>query len=183
MSERAEELLERRLSDHRAAVREFIEKAAALSPAQWLTPRAAGKWTPAQETRHIMLAYDAFRRDLEGLTTVRLRGTPLRRQIWRWIGLTFILWRNRIPVAVKAPREARPESESTAPDELLPALQRCADAFDAELAHTWRTEPRRRVTHPMFGALSLDHAIRLLSVHTRHHAAFLPMRTQLKETT
>jgi hypothetical protein len=108
MSESAEDRLERRLSDHRAAVREFIEKASALHPTQWLIPRA----------------------------------------------------------------------------ELLSELQRRADVFHSIFVRMWRTEPRRLITHPMFGALTLDHAIRLLSVHTRHHAALLPARSQpLQEKT
>lgn len=178
MSSRAEVQLERRLSDHRAAVREYIEKAGTLHAAQWLTPRAEGKWTPAQETRHIMLAYEAFIRDLEGGTPLRLRGTALKRRLWRWVGLNSILWRKRIPAAVHAPSETRPEWETAAPTELLPRVQRLADAFHTTFANVWRKEPHRRVTHPMFGSLTLDHAIRLLSVHTRHHAALLPPRSQ-----
>lgn len=171
---RRERQLERRLKDHRAAVREFLDRAHALNDTQWLTPRAEGKWTPAQETRHIILAYESFRRELEGGTSMRLRGNPWKRRVWRWIGLTSILWRKRIPVAVKAPREARPEWESTPSTELLPQLLRRAEEFDAAFADKWRTEPGKRVTHYMFGSLSLDQAIQLVSVHTRHHAAFLP---------
>lgn len=124
-----------------------------------------------------MLAYEAFIRDLEGGAPLRLRGTALKRRLWRWVGLSSILWRQRIPVAARAPFETRPEWETAAADDLLPKVQRLADHFHSVFARTWRTEPRRRVTHPMFGLLTLDHAIRLLSVHTRHHAALLPARS------
>jgi hypothetical protein len=169
-----ERRLETLLTDHVGAVAEFVERAKTLSNAQWLTPRAHGKWTPAQETKHVILAYDAFLRQLTEGTPMRLRGNALKRRIWRLIGLTSILWRKRIPVAVNAPREVRPDVITSGPDELLPDLRRRAEEFDVAFAHAWRNEPRRRMTHYMFGTLSLDQGIRLVSVHTRHHAAFLP---------
>jgi DinB superfamily len=171
---RGEHQLETLLRDHQAAVREYLDRASAIGDARWLAPRADGKWTPAQETRHLILAYEAFCRDLSGGTPMRVRGGRMRRVLWRAIGLTSILWRRRIPAAVRAPREIRPEWESTPRAELLPRLERCATEFDALFAQVWRTDRRRRVTHPFFGALTLDHAIRLSCVHTRHHAAFLP---------
>lgn len=174
---RRERRLQALIHDHRAAVREFVDRANAIAAAQWLTPRAEGKWTPAQETRHLMLTYEAFSRDLSGGGQMRLRGNRWKRALWRAIGLASILWRKRIPAAVRAPREARPEWESTPRAELLSDFQRRTDEFDELFARIWRNEPRRRVTHPMLGACTLDQVIRLSSVHTRHHAAFLPSRT------
>jgi hypothetical protein len=169
---------ERRLAalvrEHQAALCEFCERAESIDEPRWLVPRAEGKWTPAQETRHLILAYEAFCRDLNGEAPLRLRGNPLRRALWRLIGLTSILWRKRIPVAVRAPREARPDWETTPRDPLVAQLRQRGGEFDTMLARIWRSEPRRRLTHPLFGAISLDQAIRLCAVHTRHHAAFLP---------
>lgn len=170
------------LTDHIDAVREFVERANAVSGPKWLTPRAEGKWTPAQETKHVILAYEAFVRQLTVGTPMRLRGNALKRRVWRLIGLTSILWRKRIPVAVNAPREVRPEPITSGPDELLPELRRRAEEFDLAFAHAWRHEPRRRMSHYMFGTISLDQGIRLVSVHTRHHAAFLPRPLQDSRT-
>lgn len=166
--------LAERIAEHRASVRELLEKAGALAGEQWLTPRAEGKWTPAQEVKHVLLFYEAFMRDLGDVQRLGLRGTPWKRRIWKLLGLTFIIWRKRIPVAVRAPREARPDWETTPALELLPRLQRRAEAFDSLFASKWITEPDRRVTHPFFGEITLDHAIQIAIVHTRHHAAFLP---------
>lgn len=166
--------LERLLLDHQEAGREFLERATALPDSAWLTPRAEGKWTPAQETRHLILAYEAFTRDLSGGKPMGLRGTPMKRLIWRLIALPPILWRKRLPAGVRAPREARPEWEVTPRADLLPQFLKRAADFHALFALTWHAEPRRRVTHPYFGGLSLDHAIRMSAVHTRHHAALLP---------
>lgn len=155
-------------------MREFADKASALDATQWLTPRAEGKWTPAQETKHLILTYGAFLADLAG-TPMRLRGTPWKRRLWRWIGLPQILWRKRLPMGVRAPREARPEWESARAEELIPQLLDRAHEFDTTLARVSSTVPRRRVLHPMLGPLTLDQAVQLMSVHTRHHAAFLPV--------
>ena len=163
------------IGDHQAAVRDYLLKAQAIPESGWLTPRAEGKWTPAQETRHLILAYEAFSADLRGERKMGLKGTPLRRALWRLFGLTSILWRRKIPVAVRAPREARPDWETTPRDPLLLELRERAEQLDAVFAETWRADPRRRVTHPFFGDLKLEHAITLSAVHTRHHAAFLPV--------
>lgn len=166
--------LDELLTDHRAAVHDFVARANAIEDSGWLTPRAEGKWTPAQETRHLILTYEAFSRDLRGESAIALRGTPLKRLLWRAIGLSSILWRKRIPVAVRAPREVRPEWEAAPRHELIPRLEARAREFDTLLERAWLHEPKRRVTHPLLGSLSLEHSIRFHSVHTRHHAAFLP---------
>ena len=172
-------LLQERLDDHQAAVRGFIHRAQTLAGDQWLRPRAAGKWTPAQETRHVILTYEAFMRDLNDVERIRLRGTRFRRFIWKAIGLTAILWKGRIIRAVRAPRVTTPEVESAPASELLPALQECATRFESVFSEKWVREPERRISHPFFGLITLDQSIRLAAVHTRHHAALLPAASTL----
>jgi hypothetical protein len=176
ISPRREARLEALLRDHDGAVREFADLANAVADSRWLIPRAVEKWTPAQETQHLILTYDAFRRDLSGEGAMALRGTPLRRWLWRTIGMTSILVRKRIPVAVRAPREARPAWVDAPRAELVSRLESRAHDFEVLFARAWRGEPRRGMTHPLFGTVGLDQAIRLIAVHTRHHAAFLPRR-------
>jgi uncharacterized damage-inducible protein DinB len=169
-----EQLLESRIADHQASLREFVTKARDVPIERWLAPRAEGKWTPAQEARHLVLGYEAFMRDIGGGVGMQLRGSPWRRLLWRWLGLTSILWRKRIPVAARAPRESRPEWETVPASELLPELERRASEFEATLSRAWRDEPDRTVTHPYFGRITLDQTLQLVAVHNRHHAAFLP---------
>lgn len=166
--------MDERLSDHRASLREFVDKASRLSADQWLRPRAEEKWTPAQEARHLVLTYEGLMRDLRDEGRVRLKGTPLKRFIWRLFGLTSIMVRKRIPAAVRAPREFRPGDESTPAARLLEELLASGRSFEALFLEKIAAEPRRRVTHPFFGGLTLDQTITLLAVHNRHHAAFLP---------
>lgn len=165
------------MRDHMASVREFVDRASAVDSGRWFVPRAPGKWTPAQEVQHIHLAYGEFLRQLRETVPMRRRGHALRRIFARMIGLTSILWFKRIPVAVNAPREVRPGAITTSADDLLDALRRRTQEFDVAFATAWRTDPHRRMSHYLFGRLTLDQGIRLVAVHTRHHAAFLPSTT------
>lgn len=162
------------LDDHAASVQEFAAKAGRVGAARWLVPRAEGKWTPAQETRHLILAYDAFLRDASGAGKMQLRGSRMMRRIWRLFGLTVILWRKRIPVAARAPRESRPEWEPASAAELLPLFHDRATRFAETITRLQKHEPGRTFTHPYFGELAIDQTLTLVAVHNRHHAAFLP---------
>ena len=166
--------LEALLEDHGLAAREFVDRARAIDATRWLTPRAEGKWTPAQETQHVILSYREFLRQLRETTPMRPRGSSLRRRVARLYGLTSILWRKRIPVAVRAPSEVRPDAVVAPAAELLPMLEGLVREFEQAFRATWRDQPRRRMSHYLFGNLTLDQGIRLVTVHTRHHAAFLP---------
>lgn len=162
------------LDDHSASVREFCARAEGVGEARWLVPRAEGKWTPAQETRHLILAYEAFLRDASGVGKMQLRGSALKRKLWRWVGLTVILWRKRIPVAARAPRESRPEWEPAPASELLPLYRQRATEFAEAITRLQKSEPRRTFTHPYFGEIAIEQTLTLVAVHNRHHAAFLP---------
>lgn len=175
MSSTSHRRLAQLTQNHDRAVREFVEKARAIGSERWLTPRAEGKWTPAQEVTHLILTYEAFVRQLTHGETIRLRGTPLKRMVWRAVGMTSILWFRKIPAAVNAPREVRPDPVDTPAAELIPRLEERVATFENAFARAWRHDPQRRLMHPLFGYVSLDQGIRFLTVHTRHHAAFLPV--------
>ena len=169
-SERWQQLL----GDHAASVREYAAKAERIGEARWLEPRAEGKWTPAQETRHLILAYEAFLRDARGTGKMQLRGTPMKRTLWRWFGLTSILWRKRIPVAARAPRESRPEWETGSAAELVPLFQSRTSEFVETITRLQKNEPGRTFTHPYFDQMTIEQTLTMVTVHNRHHAAFLP---------
>jgi hypothetical protein len=162
------------LYEHRQAVQHFVGRAAAVAPDRWHVPRGEGKWTPAQESRHIVLTYRALVGDLRGERKMRLKGTPLRRRLWRLVGLTWIRVRRRIIRPVRAPAEVRPDAETASAETLLRELHDAVAEFESVLADTWARSPGRTVTHPYFGELGLRDAVVLCVTHTRHHAAFLP---------
>ena len=169
-----EEKWQELIADHAASAREFVARAERVGETRWLVPRAEGKWTPAQETRHLILAYDALLRDAGGQGKMGLKGNAVKRKIWRLVGLTSILWRKRIPVAARAPREARPEWEAAPASELLPIFQSRVEELASTIARLQKNEPGRTFTHPYFGDLAIEQTLTFLAVHNRHHAAFLP---------
>jgi hypothetical protein len=164
--------LDRLIAEHRGAVEEFFARAGQVAPGRWNVPRGPGKWTPGQEVRHVLLAYEAFTRDLRGGAPMRLVGTWWKRMIWRAIGLTSILHLGRIPAGARAPREARPTEDSGSAAALLGEL-RSRIYFERAFVEIWETTPTKRVTLPYFGTLSLRQSMTMVAVHTRHHAAFL----------
>lgn len=169
------------LMDHAAAVGAFSARAAAISPGQWNVERAPGKWTPAQEAKHLALGYEAFVRDLRGGPTLRLKGRWWQRRLWRWRVLPQILASGRISHAARAPREARPPDRPGDQSELLVDLNAQVAQFEAVVTETQLSQPRRQVIHPYFGVLTLTQLVRFCTVHTRHHTAFLPNATALAD--
>src|SRR3954471_15790276 len=133
----SEATLARLMTDHRAAVDELFERAGAVVPSRWSVPRGPGKWTPGQEVRHVVLAYEAFTRDLRGGAPMRLVGTWWKRLIWRAIGLTAILHLKRIPAAARAPRESRPTEDSGNSVDALAELRRSVDDFERAYVEVW----------------------------------------------
>src|SRR4051812_4339397 len=113
------------LADQSRAVDEFFHRAAQVEPARWNKPRAHGKWSPAQEVKHVIIAYEAFTRDLLGGMPLRIVGTPFKRRIWRLYGLTWILRLGRIPRGAKATREMRPTETEYDQAELLAEFREC----------------------------------------------------------
>lgn len=165
--------LDRLIATHRSAADELLAQAKRVAPTRWDAPRGPGKWTPGQEVTHVMLAYEAFIRDLRGGEPMRLVGTRWKRLVWRALGLTSILHLRRIPVAARAPREARPPESPADRALVLAKFRERADEFETAYADAWRNTPGKRVTHPYFGTLSLRQAITMSEVHTLHHVAFL----------
>jgi hypothetical protein len=162
------------LADHGAAVRDFVARAGAIRPIEWDVPRGDGKWSPAQETKHLALGYEAFARDLCGGTPLRLKGRWWQRRLWRWRALPTILATDRLPTGVRAPREVRPPERPGEQSTLIAELRARVAEFEAAVVNAERTEPRRRVTHPYFNTLTLPELVKLCAVHARHHLAFLP---------
>lgn len=162
------------LDTHHAAVDEFFTRAAQVAPSRWDVPRAEGKWTPAQEVKHVILAYEAFTRDLRGGEGMKLVGTPFKRRLWRAVGLTSILWLKKLPKGARAPREARPPEGAMDQNALLAELRARTDEFEIAFRDLWQQAPAKGVTHPYFGTLSLKDALEMCTVHTRHHAVVLP---------
>jgi hypothetical protein len=161
------------LAAHALAVDQFAARAAAVPGERWAEPRAPGKWSPAQETQHLVLAYEVLLRELGGGHGLRLQLGPWQRLLLRWLVKPRLLRTGRFP-AVRAPRELRPAARPAGQTALVARLRRRAGDFAAAVDGARTATPGRRLTHPFFGSLSLAEAVRFCEVHVSHHAARLP---------
>lgn len=161
-------------ASHQAAVAEFVAAAAALSPEQWTMPVAPGKWSPSQIAEHVRLTYEVLANELEGHPGLRPRTSAWLRVWLRIRYLGGILRTGRFPQAARAPREVRPGPGPFVKSVILEAVLDGAVRLETNLRSRWN-DPGVAVTHHLFGRLSAAQAFRLVTVHTQHHRAQLPV--------
>jgi len=162
------------LRAHHEGLDAFLRHAKALSALQWETPRAPGKWTPAQETAHLALAYGAFAAAMRGGPPLKLRLPEARALELQRTVLPRILEGQGFPAGAKAPAESRPPDRPGDQDLLLSQLSVAGHAFASASVEAWLAAPDGRVVHPYFGPLRLTDLLQLLSAHLQHHARYLP---------
>ena len=155
--------------DHSAALERFQRTAGKISADRWSQPCAPGKWSPAEITSHLVESYQVLRGELTGGPGMQLRLGVLRRWLFRHTVLPRILATGKFPVGARAPRETRPRGAGGSSTALLLALSEQADGFVQSLSQRTRAG-RVRLTHAYFGSLSARQALRMVTVHTSHHA-------------
>lgn len=165
-----------RLAEFERAAAAFHARAEGVPSEAWDHPRREGKWSPAQETEHIVLSHELLLGQLEGGPAMRIIATGWRQLALRWIVLPYILATGRFPRA-RAPRESRPSGATAGRDELLARLDRAAHGVVDAVRRNEPGARRVRLLHPYFGSMSIGQVVRLSAVHTRHHAANLPVST------
>ncbi len=166
--------IEAGLQAHHTALGAFLRHAQTLSARQWETARAPGKWTPAQETAHLVLAYAAFVAAVRGGPPLKLRLPEARALELQRTLLPGILEGKGFPTGARAPAESMPPERPGDQAVLLPQLRAARDAFAEALVAAWSAVPDSRVVHPYFGPLRLPELLGLLTAHARHHAEYLP---------
>ena len=166
--------LEPGLHAHRLAIETFVTHATSLSEPQWQTPRAPGKWTPAQEAAHLMLVYSAFAATLCGGPPRELRVPAERALELQRTVLPGILDGKGFPTGARAPAETAPPDDPGDLGVLLPQLRAAAEDFEKALVSAYAASPNARIVHPYFGPLGLEDLLGLLTAHTCHHTGFLP---------
>jgi hypothetical protein len=161
------------VADHRRAVNNFVHTAEALSNDAWHRAVADGKWSPAEIAEHLNLTYAALLRELAGGSAIRIRTSRWQRWLLRWTILPRVLRHGRIPPGVRAVREVRPGGGPFDRAEVLGRLRSQCEFINAALGPDGKA-PRARVTHPFFGKLDAQQALRFCTVHAAHHQRQLP---------
>jgi hypothetical protein len=169
----AHDRYEQTLITNAEAANELVVAAAQLSHVEWTTPTRAGGWTPAQHVVHVALAYRNAVADVRDGRRAKLLGTPLRRQVWRVVGLTQVLWLHFLPAGIASPDELIPPSEARPREAVVAELIESVAEFDAAMRDAHLTRPDYRLAHPYFDKISLRSTAILCAVHTRHHAKLL----------
>jgi DinB superfamily len=164
------------LAEHSNAVNEYVGAAERVPAGAWMLPLAAGKWSPAEVTSHVIEAYRVLRAELAGAAGMRMLGSRLQRLVLRYTVLPRLLTGRGFPSGVRAPRETRPREIVEQPTPALASLRELAEAFARELT-AQAAATRIRLTHAYFGPLSAPQGLRLVTVHIRHHARQLSSPT------
>lgn len=156
------------MAAHQASLDRFVAAARRVPGAQWETPLAPGKWTPAQQVEHIRLVYEVLGNELGGGPGLAIRTRWWQRLLLRLKVLPGILNHGRIPARAPAPREARPGPGPFPQDAVIAATLAAAATMQQHLEAA-RHRPGAGVTHHIFGRLSLAEVIRFGAVHNDHH--------------
>jgi hypothetical protein len=164
------------LAQHTRAVEEYAAAArrVAAVPGLWLAGPADGRWSPAQITQHLVMAFEAVSRELAGEPGMALRTTAWQRLLLRFTIQRRLLRGGAFPQGARSPREARPPATAEDAATLVPRFEVLAAALESRLAERRDADPRAQLTHPYFGRLSLRDTVYISARHIDHHRAQLP---------
>lgn len=157
-------LHDRAVADYAAAARRL-----ARDDAAWAAPRAEGKWSPAQITLHLIMAFDAVAGELNGGRGMQLRTKAWLRLVLRHTVVRRMLRGGPLPAGAKAPRETRPPVPTEDAATLIARLESSAAGLDRLLRAAAARNPALRLTHPYFGPMPLDEITIVSARHVEHH--------------
>ena len=151
---------------HDRAVTEYARDAGRVQ--SWMQPLAPGKWSAAETTTHLILAFEAVLREVAGDAPMQLRGTRARLFMLRSIIMPRIIRGGAFPRAA-APRETRPVHVSADAAAAIARFRSLGAQVTAALTERHQREPELRLTHPYFGAIAGPQAIQVSARHIDHH--------------
>lgn len=156
---------------NRRSVADFVTAARSVDSAAWGREAAPGKWSPAQVTEHVTLAYEKTR-DL--LANPPAGGVPwYLRPLVRYFYVRPILKTGKFPANTKAPRQFRPSDAAEPAGALLSRLESAAGGLERDLEGL-ASQGRSAISHPIFGRILLPDALQFQALHTAHHRRQLP---------
>ena len=168
MTNRKERRWRQAREEHRVVLDEYVALVQSVAPDRWTEQMTGRAWSPAEETLHLIKAYDLPLGD----GRMRMRVSPLLGWILRTFYLRYLLWRRTFHHGARAPSEVRPDAvaaKAMSKPELIATLQRTADDAVDALRGAAEKDPRFRLVHAYFGALDPLTGLRMLNAHTRHH--------------
>ena len=161
---------------HDDEVEAFAAAAQAVPEAEWLLPRADGKWSCAEITEHVTLGFEVMANELRGGDPMAMRLRGLKRLVARHLYGRRIFRGGGLPTGARAPRETRPAALATDRTAALTRLRASADTLMGEIERALAARPGVTVQHAYFGRLSLREGAMLSMQHVRHHRAQVEAR-------
>jgi len=152
------------LAANRAAVEDLVA-AAEASSARWTTPRAPGKWSPAQVVEHVALSLEEGANVVAGRPT-KLPSLPFFIRPLARIFFNRVVRTGKFPTA-KAAQDMKPEVGPATPADARPRLEQALAAFEREC--TARASSDGIAPSQAFGKVSVADYMRFTELHTRHH--------------
>lgn len=158
------------LAAHRAAVGELLE-AGARSGAAWETPRAPGKWSPAQIVEHVARSIEESAQMVAGAPT-KLPSLPrFLRPMLRRIAFDRTIRRSAFPRG-RTTKPFKPESGSPTPADARLRLDAALERFEAACRAC--AASGLCVVSGMFGDVPVLDYVRFLELHAAHHRKQIP---------
>jgi len=165
-----------RLRRHHDAIASFAAHVRTLSDVETQTPRAPGKWTPAQETLHLTLSCRAFVCALDTGQQIALCVSAERsRELYQAI-VPRVLAGGWFPRGGTSPDVAMPEDAIPSTPLAVDELEAASGEFDRAVTSAFARDPSVLTTHPYFGPMLLPELVSFLTAHVEHHRSFLPVR-------
>lgn len=159
------------VADSQAALDEFLATADAAS-GHWTTPRAPGKWSPAQVAEHVARSFDQITAMIEG----RPHGFPklpfFLRPIARKLVLTRTLQSGTFPTA-RTFKDFNPQEGPTTPAAARERLRKAHQVY-LDACHA-RARLDGKLTSSVFGTVPVGDYMRFSTMHIRHHQKQIPV--------
>ena len=161
------------LAANRSAVDDFVA-VAERAEARWNTPRAPGKWSPAQLAEHVARSLDEAANVVANRPSKFPTLPSFIRPLAGWM-LRRTVRTGKFPKA-KTNRAMNPERTSPAvqasPAEARARLRAALASFERECRA--RAASRQPIESPAFGIVTVEDYARFTELHTRHHARQMP---------
>lgn len=159
----------RALRIHGSAASEFAVVAEAVRPEAWDRPIAAGKWSPAQITDHLIRSYDVLLREVQGGAGMKIRARPWMRFVLRLTYLPRILRGGWFPGRAPAPPEIRPVEDRPDQASAVALFRQRAREFETAV----QERPDAPISHTFFGTMRTADGILFCARHIEHHRSQL----------
>lgn len=154
---------------HQRVMQDMVSAAESVPADRWTTPRAEGKWSPAEVLEHVSLAYHVMSNELAGGPPMRIKTKAWQRLLLRFTMVPKIMRGDGFPSGARSPKEIKPATANANQREAIDAFKKRAADFDVAVARAQDSGRRVRLTHAYFGAMTLVDSVTLLARHLEHH--------------